>query len=53
VNLHVSSNSSQYGVHILLFLIHTSDAADAGIHISLVDARREAIDTARVSPVPR
>jgi hypothetical protein len=34
VNLHVSSNSSQYGVHIPHLLICTGDATDTGIHIS-------------------
>jgi hypothetical protein len=33
-NLHVSSNSSMYGVHILRLLIRTSGVADIGIHIS-------------------
>jgi hypothetical protein len=33
VNLHASTNSSHYGVHILRLLIRTGDAADTGIHI--------------------
>jgi hypothetical protein len=33
-NLHVSSNSSQYDIHIPRLLIRTGNAADIGIHIS-------------------